>query len=32
MIQANLLADVHEIFTFPDPRSPSAHFEAMGTS
>jgi hypothetical protein len=32
MIQANFLAEVHEIFTFLDSRSPSAHFEAMGTS
>ena len=32
MIQANFLAEVHAIFTFLDSRSPSAHFEAMGTS
>jgi hypothetical protein len=32
MIQANFLAEVRQIFTFPDSQSPSAHFEAMGTS
>jgi hypothetical protein len=32
MIQANSLAEVHEIVTFLDSQSPSAHLEAMGTS